>query len=189
MCELRERHGLSRYPRYQVDGAKPLVRAMLELRFRDGITRRIVTNQDWSWRNSPRELIGSWRFGNYGGERVHAGVRNPDWSSPGRAHEGWADAPQLTRLCDAARHTFESLSLGGYIVDCAHRERWGYGGDAHATIELGLIECELSAFYRKWLDDWAAIQDEFGNLPFTAPTLSRPLKKSRGLRAASSTPH
>lgn len=78
--------------------------------------------------------------------------------------------PLLQQVHDAVVWTFECLSLGGYMVDCAHRERWGYGGDAHATMVTGLTHFDLGAFYGKWLDDWAAIQDERGNLPFTCPT-------------------
>lgn len=78
--------------------------------------------------------------------------------------------PLLQRIRDTVAWTFECLTLGGYVVDCAHRERWGYGGDAHATMETALSLFDLRAFYADWLDDWAAIQDEFGNLPFTCPT-------------------
>ncbi len=76
----------------------------------------------------------------------------------------------LERLHRVVLDTFESLTLGGYVVDCAHRERWGYGGDAHATMDTALTHYDLRAFYRKWIDDWRAIQDETGNLPHTCPT-------------------
>ncbi|NLH43771.1 MAG: family 78 glycoside hydrolase catalytic domain, partial [Planctomycetes bacterium] len=93
----------------------------------------------------------------------------------------------LNRIHDATLWTFEDLSLGGYVVDCAHRERMGYGGDAHATTECGLNNYSLGAFYTKWSQDWrdvqggsaawgvaenAAVKDtvEAGNLPYTAPT-------------------
>lgn len=78
--------------------------------------------------------------------------------------------PLLQRVHDTVAWTYECLSLGGYTVDCAHRERWGYGGDAHATMETALDHFGVGAFYAKWLDDWQAIQDEHGNLPFTCPT-------------------
>lgn len=78
--------------------------------------------------------------------------------------------PLLQRIYDTVAWTFECLSLGGYVVDCAHRERWGYGGDAHATMETALALFDLDAFYTDWLDDWAAIQADTGNLPFTCPT-------------------
>lgn len=54
--------------------------------------------------------------------------------------------------------TFENLSIGGYIVDCPQRERFGYGGDAHATSETGLLNYKLGAFYTKWLEDWRDVQ-------------------------------
>jgi len=93
----------------------------------------------------------------------------------------------LNDIYDTTLWTFEDLSLGGYIVDCPHRERMGYGGDAHATTECGLNNYSLGAFYTKWSQDWrdvqggsaawgtaekAAVQDaiESGNLPYTAPT-------------------
>jgi alpha-L-rhamnosidase len=86
--------------------------------------------------------------------------------------------------------TFENLSLGGYVVDCPHRERMGYGGDAHATIGAALNNYDLGAFYTKWAEDWRDVQGEAaawgidrpagqagsgsqvqdGNLPYTAPT-------------------
>ncbi|MBN1505546.1 MAG: family 78 glycoside hydrolase catalytic domain [Sedimentisphaerales bacterium] len=93
----------------------------------------------------------------------------------------------LNRVYDTTLRTFEDLSLGGYVVDCPHRERMGYGGDAHATTECGLNNYGLGAFYTKWSQDWrdvqggsaawgtaekAAVKDtiESGNLPYTAPT-------------------
>jgi len=86
--------------------------------------------------------------------------------------------------------TFETLSLGGYVVDCAQRERMGYGGDAHATTATALDNYSLGAFYTKWAEDWRDVQGrasawgaqrkegeagagqkaEEGNLPYTAPT-------------------
>ncbi|MGI6074624.1 MAG: family 78 glycoside hydrolase catalytic domain [Fermentimonas sp.] len=54
--------------------------------------------------------------------------------------------------------TFENLSLGGYIVDCPQRERDGYGGDAHATSETGLLNYKMGAFYSKWMEDWRDVQ-------------------------------
>jgi alpha-L-rhamnosidase len=94
----------------------------------------------------------------------------------------------LNRIYAAILWTFEDLSLGGYVVDCAHRERMGYGGDAHATTECGLNNYQLAAFYTKWSQDWRDVQGgdsawgtsgdkaatkdtiESGNLPYTAPT-------------------
>lgn len=93
----------------------------------------------------------------------------------------------LNRIYRTTLWTFEDLSLGGYVVDCPHRERMGYGGDGHATTPCGLNNYSLGAFYTKWAQDWrdvqgggaawgvadkAAVKDnpDSGNLPYTAPT-------------------
>ena len=93
----------------------------------------------------------------------------------------------LNEIYDTTVWTFEDLSLGGYVVDCPHRERMGYGGDAHATTPCGLNNYGLGAFYTKWSQDWRDVQGggaawgtgdkaevrdavESGNLPYTAPT-------------------
>ena len=86
--------------------------------------------------------------------------------------------------------TLENLMLGGYIVDCAQRERMGYSGDAHATTTTALYHYPLGAFFTKWAQDWRDVQGnsaswgvgrqagqlgaggstDDGNLPYTAPT-------------------
>ncbi|MGO9111269.1 MAG: family 78 glycoside hydrolase catalytic domain [Thermoguttaceae bacterium] len=96
----------------------------------------------------------------------------------------------LNHLYRTTLWTFENLSLGGYVVDCPHRERMGYGGDAHATTETALNSYHLGAFYTKWAEDWRDVQgnaaawgvdvkagqsgsggaSDDGNLPYTAPT-------------------
>ncbi len=76
----------------------------------------------------------------------------------------------LNRIYATTLHTFESLSVGGYTVDCPHRERMGYGGDAHATMETAMRNYGMGAFYTKWLQDWRDVQQPNGDLPYTAPT-------------------
>ena len=95
----------------------------------------------------------------------------------------------LNRIHDTALWTFENLTLGGYVVDCPHRERMGYGGDAYATTWTGLGGYDLGAFHTKWSQDWRDVQgrtptwgvgvppgqpgsrlSEKGNVPYTAPT-------------------
>jgi alpha-L-rhamnosidase len=93
----------------------------------------------------------------------------------------------LNAIYDATAWTFENLSLGGYVVDCPHRERMGYGGDAHATTQTALNLFDLAAFYTKWAEDWRDVQGktaiwgdmkkpahtlgvEAGHIPYTAPT-------------------
>jgi len=85
---------------------------------------------------------------------------------------GWFECSNklLNDIYNMTLWTFENLSLGGYVVDCPHRERMGYGGDAHATTEPALNNYHLGAFYTKWSEDWRDTQKNDGNLPHTAPT-------------------
>lgn len=76
----------------------------------------------------------------------------------------------FNRIHDRAVWTLENLSLGGYIVDCPHRERMGYGGDAHATARIMLDNFHSGAFYRKWAQDWRDVQQDDGHVVYTAPT-------------------
>jgi alpha-L-rhamnosidase len=93
-------------------------------------------------------------------KRIH------DWSA-GSAKPEWG---LLNRIHDTTMWTFRALSLGGYVVDCPHRERLGYGGDAHATVPAALTHYGMGAFYTKWMQDWRDMQSESGDLPYTAPT-------------------
>ena len=65
--------------------------------------------------------------------------------------------------------TLRCLNLGGYMVDCPHRERLGYG-DGQVSIETSIMNRNMAAFYGKWSVDWLDGQDPVtGDLPHTAP--------------------
>lgn len=78
--------------------------------------------------------------------------------------------PVLQDIHDVTMWTFDNLSLGGYVVDCPHRERMGYGGDAHATTEAALTHYDMGAFYSKWAQDFRDVQRADGWIAHTAPT-------------------
>ncbi|MCL4191328.1 MAG: family 78 glycoside hydrolase catalytic domain [Thermoguttaceae bacterium] len=65
--------------------------------------------------------------------------------------------------------TYQCLSLGGYTVDCPHRERLGYGGDSGTSMEMGMLNFRTGPFYAKWAADWRDAQNEEGDVPYTAP--------------------
>lgn len=76
----------------------------------------------------------------------------------------------LNRIYQTATWTYRCLTLGGYVVDCPHRERLGYGGDAGTSLETGMFNFSTGALYSKWAADWRAAQDpKTGDLPYTAP--------------------
>jgi alpha-L-rhamnosidase len=66
-------------------------------------------------------------------------------------------------------HTLRCLMLGGYQADCHSRERQGYGGDGHASLDTTLCLFRADAFYRKWTRDWLDQQGKHGELTYTSP--------------------
>lgn len=64
--------------------------------------------------------------------------------------------------------TLRCLDLGGYMVDCPHRERLGYG-DGQLGVESLAMSMNVPAFYSKWTEDWFDGQMDNGDLPHTAP--------------------
>jgi alpha-L-rhamnosidase len=69
-----------------------------------------------------------------------------------------------------ATWTYESLTLGGYVVDCPTRERLGYGGDAGTSLETGMYNFSTGGLYNRWLANWRDAQEQTtGSLPHTAP--------------------
>jgi hypothetical protein len=82
--------------------------------------------------------------------------------------------PLLTRIYDAMIATDEGLTTGGMSVDCPHRERLGYGGDAHTHSEFAMGQYEHLNFFSKWARDFADVEGwdgRPGNVPHTAPTI------------------
>ena len=88
----------------------------------------------------------------------------------GRAGRFECSNSLLNRIYETTLWTYRSLCEGGYTVDCPHRERCGYGGDAHAMMETAMTNFAVGAFYTKWLGDWRDVQRPNGDLPYTAPT-------------------
>jgi alpha-L-rhamnosidase len=74
----------------------------------------------------------------------------------------------FNRIHKVNQWTQRSLNLGGYYVDCPHRERMGYG-DGQVTAEGFMTSFRADGFYRKWLRDWRLRQKPDGNLPHMAP--------------------
>ncbi len=77
----------------------------------------------------------------------------------------------LNQIYDNTCYTYESLSTGGMSVDCPHRERLGYGGDGHGSLDIANDAYASHPFFTKWAQDWVDIQDASGRINHTAPTL------------------
>ena len=69
--------------------------------------------------------------------------------------------------------TVKALTLGGYMVDCPHIEKLGYGGDGNASTPTFQTMYNVSPLYLNWLMAWADSQREDGDMPHTAPNPNR----------------
>ncbi len=76
---------------------------------------------------------------------------------------------RFNRIHETNLWTLRSLNQGGYMVDCPHRERWGYG-DGQVGIESMIMNRDAATFYAKWAVDWHETQNpETGDIAYTAP--------------------
>lgn len=74
----------------------------------------------------------------------------------------------FNRIHRVNQWTQRCLNLGGYYVDCPHRERMGYG-DGQVATEGFMTSFHAYGYYRKWLCDWRLRQGADGRLPHMAP--------------------
>ena len=75
----------------------------------------------------------------------------------------------LNAIHDMIHYTVENLAFNGYMVDCAHIERLGYGGDGNASALTLQTMFDCSPLYVNWLQAWNDCIHEDGGLPHTAP--------------------
>ena len=77
----------------------------------------------------------------------------------------------LNRMHAVNLYTIQNLSQSGFLSDCPHRERLGYG-DGQVSIESCIMNFEMQPFYDKWATDWFDKADPAtGYIPHVAPTL------------------
>lgn len=84
----------------------------------------------------------------------------------GSFHSSDAD---LDRIHDMIAYTMDNLVFSGYMVDCAHIERLGYGGDGNASCLSLQTIYDVSTIYMNWLQAWMDTMGEDGHLRHTAP--------------------
>lgn len=75
----------------------------------------------------------------------------------------------LNAVHDLVRYTLGCLTFSGYMVDCPHLERMGYGGDGNASTMTLQTIFDVVPTFMNWLEAWADLMDEDGSLPHTAP--------------------
>ena len=77
--------------------------------------------------------------------------------------------PRLNAIHDMVKYTLSCLTFGGYMVDCPHLERMGYGGDGNSSTMTLQTLYDVRGTYRNWLSAWADAMDSTGSLPYVAP--------------------
>lgn len=78
--------------------------------------------------------------------------------------------PLLNAIYETDVRTYIANTVNGAVMDCPHRERYGYGEVALAcTWGCGLPNYESAAFYTKAARDWRDVQSEDGMVNTIAP--------------------
>ena len=77
--------------------------------------------------------------------------------------------PRLNAIHDMVKYTLSCLTFSGYMVDCPHLERMGYGGDGNSSTMTLQTLYDVRDTYRNWLSAWADAIDSTGSLPYVAP--------------------
>lgn len=77
--------------------------------------------------------------------------------------------PRLNAIHDMVKYTLSCLTFSGYMVDCPHIERMGYGGDGNSSTMTLQTLWDVRSTYANWLQAWADAMQPDGELPYVAP--------------------
>ncbi len=75
----------------------------------------------------------------------------------------------LNAIHDMVFHTMKCLAYSGYMVDCPHLERAGYGGDGNSSTETLQTMYDVAPLYANWVQSWSDAMRPGGSLPHVAP--------------------
>jgi alpha-L-rhamnosidase len=75
----------------------------------------------------------------------------------------------LNAIHNMIQYTMKCLAFGGYMVDCPHLERAGYGGDGNSSTMTLQTMYDASPLYANWVQAWSDAMREGGSLPHVAP--------------------
>ena len=77
--------------------------------------------------------------------------------------------PRLNAIHDMVKYTLSCLTFSGYMVDCPHIERMGYGGDGNCSTNTLQTLWDVRDVYANWMQAWHDALDSNGDLPYVAP--------------------
>ena len=75
----------------------------------------------------------------------------------------------LNAIHDMVNYTLRCLTFSGYMVDCPHLERTGYGGDGNSSTQVFQTMYDAAPTYLNWLQAWEDVIQPDGGLPHVAP--------------------
>ena len=75
----------------------------------------------------------------------------------------------LNRIHDMIHYTMQCLTFSGYMVDCPHLERMGYGGDGNSSTMTLQTMYDVAPTFLNWLTAWGDVVEPNGSLPYVAP--------------------
>ena len=75
----------------------------------------------------------------------------------------------LNAIHNMIHYTIKCLTHEGYMVDCPHLERLGYGGDGNASTPTLQTMYNVSPLIYNWVQAWIDAQRADGGMPHTAP--------------------
>ena len=76
---------------------------------------------------------------------------------------------RLNAIHDLIKYTLSCLTYSGYMVDCPHLERMGYGGDGNSSTLTLQTLYDVSSTYYNWLTAWQDAVADDGELAYVAP--------------------
>jgi alpha-L-rhamnosidase len=75
----------------------------------------------------------------------------------------------LNAIHNMIQYTMRCLAFGGYMVDCPHLERAGYGGDGNSSTEAIQTMYDVAPLFTNWMMAWDDSMREGGSLPHVGP--------------------
>lgn len=79
------------------------------------------------------------------------------------------DDDRMNRIHDMVKYTLSCLTFSGYMVDCPHLERMGYGGDGNSSTMTLQTIWDVRDTYSNWMEAWGDAMLPDGELPYVAP--------------------
>ena len=75
----------------------------------------------------------------------------------------------LNAIHNMIQYTMKCLTFSGYMVDCPHLERAGYGGDGNSSTMSLQMMYDVAPTFENWLQTWSDSMREGGSLPHVGP--------------------